>query len=131
MKSVSGEEEIVKALKKFSKEVQTKAIVFGTREAAKKIRDDARVYAPLETGNLRENIRALKTPKKITRMLFGTEAVSYTVGVTKLAWYGVFLEYGTKHMSPDPFIYPAVVKNYDNIISILKKNIKVFLDKKV
>ena len=123
MSDIIGTKELIKQLSKLQDDIQNKAIVTATRESAKQLRDKAIMYAPIETGTLRDNIKALKMPKRLTRRLFGNDAVAYVVGVTKIAWYGVFAEIGTKYHAPDPFMYPAAKATEPYIIKDMKENL--------
>ncbi len=54
----------------------------------------------VQTGNLRSSI--------VTSRLPGTDI--FVVGPTRIAFYGKFLEFGTRSMSPRPFMRPALAK---------------------
>lgn len=67
-------------------------------QAADKMVSDARSFAPVRTGFLRDNISI-------------TNQNSYAIQVSSVAYYSVFVEFGTVHMQPEPFFLPAVMQN--------------------
>jgi HK97 gp10 family phage protein len=62
------------------------------------IENEAKILAPVKTGNLRRSIHHLTVDKS-------EQAVSVQVGPT--AFYAKFLEFGTRHMKARPFMRPA------------------------
>jgi HK97 gp10 family phage protein len=62
-------------------------------EWSRKVADDMRSLAPVDTGALRDSIDETSN---------GVE-----VGVD----YGVYVEYGTAHNAPQPFTVPAISRN--------------------
>ena|SRR5215217_7511059 len=76
------------------------------RALAAKIRDDARLLAPVETGALRRGIVVVNVYDRATR------SVVYRVGWRmKDAWYGGLVEMGTEDTPPQPHLRPAAWKN--------------------
>lgn len=67
-------------------------------QAADKMVSDAKSFAPVRTGFLRDNIQI-------------TNQNSYAIQVSSLAYYSIFVEMGTSHMEPEPFFLPAVMQN--------------------
>ena len=61
--------------------------------AARTVRDDVRSYAPVETGRLRDSIRA--------------EAAGESAKVTTDCPYAACVEFGTSDAAPQPFMTPA------------------------
>lgn len=51
--------------------------------------------APVDTGNLKNSIQAVKLNSQAWRVIVGAE-------------YGAYVEYGTVHTGPQPFFMPAV-----------------------
>lgn len=66
------------------------------RAIAEAVAEEARRLAPVRTGELRDGIHAAEAPD-------GADVVSE-------APHSVFVEYGTMHMSPQPFLRPAVYR---------------------
>lgn len=67
-------------------------------QAADRMVSDARSFAPVRTGFLRDNISI-------------TNQNAYAIQVSSLAYYSVFVEFGTRFMQPEPFFLPAVMQN--------------------
>ena len=63
--------------------------------AAHQIEAGAKTRAPVDTGNLRNSISADQI-----------DALSWAVTVGAL--YGAYVEFGTRHQAPRPFLIPAV-----------------------
>ena len=74
-------------------------------EAGEQIAEEARMLAPVRTGNLKKSIKAELVADPVT----GYEA---RVGFTKAAYYGTFVELGTEEHPPQPFLRPAA-EQYD------------------
>lgn len=63
-------------------------------KAALDIEADAKQFAPVDTGALRNSIKAEQLA-----------ALSWIVAVG--VEYGVYQEFGTRHMAPQPYLVPA------------------------
>ena len=92
----SLERSVEKAIKAAEKELQLTAL---------EIERDAKLKAPVDTGMLRASITSTGS---------GSE---YEIG-TNLE-YAPFVEYGTRYMAAQPFLFPAFEKG----VKDLKKNI--------
>lgn len=92
----SLERSVEKAIKAAEKELQLTAL---------EIERDAKLNAPVDTGMLRASITSTGS---------GSE---YEIG-TNLE-YAPFVEYGTRYMAAQPFLFPAFEKG----VKDLKKNI--------
>ena len=64
-------------------------------KAALDIERGAKTRAPVDTGNLKNSIS----------VTLGDAGLAAEIGPT--ARYGIYLEYGTRHMSPRPYMGPA------------------------
>ncbi len=73
-----------------------------TRRVAAQIRNEARALAPRRTGALRKSITVKSAYDKRSR------TASYRVVVGE--FYGRFVELGTEHQPPRPFLRPAADK---------------------
>lgn len=72
----------------------------------------AKVYCPVDTGRLRNSIST-----RFTESGLGAEISPHTD-------YAVFVEFGTRFMRPQPYMYPAAVTNYPPFISALNWALK-------
>lgn len=88
------------------------------KKYTEKIKEDAILNAPRDTGNLKQNIKS----KKIKD--------GFEVYVDKKAYYGYFIHQGhwtngvfgsKKKIPPNKFLYNAFTKHYNNIIKEIKK----------
>lgn len=65
-------------------------------QKAQAIANEAKVRAPVDTGNLRQNILAVQV-----------DPLHWRTGVTNNAAYAIYVEFGTRHMAAQPFLRPA------------------------
>ena len=130
---VEGLGELMNALKAYPQNLRRKACDPALKEITRRIRDDARAHAPKDTGELAKHIidasSRSPSPAIIKRAIFvrkirKVSRKSYermklkgkrvylagysSTGRAKIsAFYGHFVEYGTKKMSAKPFMRPA------------------------
>lgn len=78
--------------------------------AAENIREEAKSFAPVKTGKLRESI---KTEKKDNYISVGSDVP-----------YAFFVEYGTSRAVPAPFFQPATVMGAETLRENLKDRLK-------
>jgi len=64
-------------------------------KAALDIEAHAKALAPVDTGLLRNSIQAIQVSQLHWRVVVSAE-------------YGVYVEFGTRHMAAQPFLLPAV-----------------------
>lgn len=84
------------------------------KEAAERVAQDARQRAPVQTGALRDSIRAERT-----------DAAQYTViAGDKDAFYAPFVEFGTSRTAPRPFMVPAAEANRDTARRLVRDALK-------
>ena len=74
--------------------------------AAREVRDDARSFAPVETGRLRGSIRA--------------EAEGETARVTTACPYAAAVEFGTSDAAAQPFLQPAAAGRKADFVREMK-----------
>ena len=94
---VKGHDELVKELRKASKEIQDEARNI-LNSQAKVVRDHIKSRCPVDSGMLKKSIKA-----KLARK---TLLASVQMGGGK-AYYAPFVEFGTKNMSARAFFYPT------------------------
>lgn len=109
--SLTGSKELDAALKAFTPAVQKQILRKATRAVSKPVMQQARAWAPHDTGALEKSIkvRALKRSRR-NKDIVGTRVV--TSGGDSLfqgdQYYGGFQEFGTKYMEANPFMQPAM-----------------------
>lgn len=119
---IKGAREMELVLRKLPDYVAKKTLTAALRKAAEPILDEARNLAPVgdeSKGRVRlrtskrgkvtiANYGKLKLSLKIVTVPAKLTAHSATVAVTVgKAFWGMFLEFGTRFMSPRPFMRPA------------------------
>jgi len=116
--------EVQQVISKLPDVMKEKVVVGATRAAASTIAKEAKARVPVKTGLLKRSIgigkaKKSNTPDDVVRyfvlpktkvnftkkVLVGTAAAKMKVKAT--AFYGHFLEHGTKKMSARPFLVPA------------------------
>lgn len=80
-----------------------------TRLVGAKVKRDAQILAPVDTGFLRSSI-SVRTTRRVN---------DSTAEVTASANYAAFVEFGTSRMSPQPFMIPAFERNKQPFIDAL------------
>jgi HK97 gp10 family phage protein len=124
--------DIVKALDDMPEKLQNQVLNFSTRKGAVVVQDNAKTFAPVDTGALRDGIKVKKLPKRKTPK----NQVVYQVGLLPHVFYGMFVEFGTKFQSANPFMTPAserveevldavkryTVQKFDNVMKKINKN---------
>lgn len=81
------------------------------RAGASRITRDAKILAPVDTGNLRASIGADITGDG------RNSAITAEIGPT--ADYGAYVELGTSRQAPQPYLFPAFDNNVDGITRAL------------
>ena len=89
-------------------------------EIAEKIRDDAKDFVPVDTGALQKSIRVEKKKKLEVLIIAGGGGVINPKTGREVDYAG-YVEFGTSRMSPQPYMQPALEKNRDTIIQIIKR----------
>ena len=84
------------------------------REAANLIKDEAKLRCPVDTGALRDSIRVVPRRGTPTRVVMNVVAgAPFSASKTekygiKAPFYAMFVERGTVHAPPHPFMRPAI-----------------------
>lgn len=87
-----------------------KLVEQGLRKAALRVEGSAKELTPVDTGNLRASIKV--TPKKL----------SASVGTN--VEYAGYVELGTANQPPQPYLYPALMQNKEQILKDIANAIK-------
>lgn len=83
-------------------------------ETALLIETDAKLLSPVDTGLNRAEIHSEITPNRLSAAVYAGTS------------YAVFLEFGTRYMRAQPFLFPAYEKNRAAFVARLKANLKLF-----
>ena len=89
-------------------------------EIAEKIRDDAKDFVPVDTGALQKSIRVEKKKKLEVLIIAGGGGVINPKTGREVDYAG-YVEFGTSRVNPQPYMQPALEKNRDTIIQIIKR----------
>jgi len=119
---------LMKALGKLPKNIQNNVMVGATRAGAIIVRDDARGIVHKKSHNLEKSIAVIKMKSHGTVTQF---AISPSRGGAHDGWYGRFVELGTSHSQPFPFIRPAIERNVANVLGAVKEYMETRLDQEV
>lgn len=106
--NIEGIDELTRNLSKYSKETE-KNIEKGLAAGIQKIVGQAKAAAPVDTGSLRDSIYGEAKGKR-------AEAVSP-------AEYSIYQEFGTRYMTANPYMIPAMKSKKDEVIDDVRKAI--------
>lgn len=87
------------------------------RKTALDIERDAKIIAPVDTGNLRNSIS--------TQIVDSRDAIEAVIGPT--AEYGIYVEAGTSSMGPQPYMGPAFDRNVSALETALSSLLRGLL----
>lgn len=110
---VVGLKELDRALTELAWSGARRALRKGMRKGANVVRDEIRAKARVRTGNLKRNIRTRERSEEGGDMRFAVE-------VTRKAFYGRFLEYGTSKMEAKPFMRPAAEEKTEAAVTAMR-----------
>lgn len=102
MALIQGLDQLERKLREIELSVQRKALRDGVKEGAVLIAEEASRRAPVLTGELQENIIVSMRDSESD-----AKTVAARIGPSKRVFYGVFDEFGTAHMTSQPFLIPA------------------------
>jgi len=120
---IEGVDELKRQLKRLDTKVRTSIVRSGLREGAKVVKQAAEDKAPVDSGFLRDHIK-IKTKKR-------GDNITAIVGFAGDAYYGRFIELGTKHMAAKPFLRPAIDENQRKIVDAAKLRMKKRIDTEI
>lgn len=81
------------------------------RRTAFAIEGTAKAAAPVDTGHLKNSIS--------TDITGGASATSIAAEVGPTAEYGIYVELGTRNMSPQPYLGPAFDRHVDGFTRVM------------
>lgn len=102
---MTGLRELGAALKELDSRVQKRIARSATSAGARVIANEAKRLVPVDTGNLKKNIRTANL--KPNQPGIQETAVGVRVKGKESPFYWTFLEFGTAKMAPKPFLRPA------------------------
>lgn len=122
---VEGLKQALDSMKRIPVALQNPVLSAAVEKGAEVVRDDASQRAPRgPTGELQD--RMALVPMK------GTAArAAVRVGPSARAFYGEFLEKGTKHIAAKPFLRPALDSKRRQVINIVKAELAGALSREV
>lgn len=141
---LTGEREIVRALRNLSRGQQNKAFRKSFRTAAKHIRDRAAAKAPRDTGRLARSLkvragRRSREGPSITIISEGANTTSKGAPKRSRAkrlgqfrgetYYGGFVEYGTSRQAAQPFLRPAFDETLAATESTVRRELAAEIDR--
>ena len=120
---LTGDKALNRKLKKLTGKDAKAVVRKATRPALKPVLQEARADAPVKTGQLKKNIKIRALPR--SRSSLGSRVTS---GLGKNAnsgdaFYGAFLEYGTKRIEAKRFMKGAAEKKRSQVLNIYKKEV--------
>lgn len=137
---IKGLKELDDFLKSLPEKLQRKALMQATAAGARVLRDSARGRIPVRVnppGPMKVYKKAsrarlpgyLKAALGIWRIKKGTTStVTYGIGARGYAFYGKFLEFGTKYITARPFLRPALDSAHlwaiEAVASVLRQKIE-------
>jgi len=110
---IKGLAELDRALQELAWPAARRALRKGMRKGANVVRDEARAKARVKTGNLKRKIRTRERREENGDLRFAVE-------VTRSAFYGRFLEYGTSKMAAKPFLRPAAEAKTEEAVTAMR-----------
>ena len=99
---IQGLDQLERKLRELELSVQRKALRDGVRLGAELIAEEASRLAPVDTGELQERIVVSMRDSESD-----AKTVVARIGPARRVFYGIFDEYGTAHMTAQPFLGPA------------------------
>lgn len=129
---VHGLEELERALMQLPEEVSGKALQTAVNAAGRLIKQETQDRAPVGTvshwiGRKSKNKRAepgnLRKYIRMQRLRNSKFSAAVAITWSGNAFYGKFLEFGTRYMKAQPFIRPAFDARSNDAVELLKKRL--------
>lgn len=119
---ITGLREVNAKLRSLADDVRRKVLIQGTAAGAKVIKEEAGRRAPQRTGNLSRNLGTWVSSKN------NGEIAEARVKPKKKAYYGRFVELGTRKMRARPFLRPALDASGQAAVDRLAEKLKERVD---
>lgn len=124
---VEGLKALGAKLNDMGEEMTTKIARGATAAAAGVVKKSAQAKAPKRTGNLAKNIITKRLGKSQTALtsehivtIRRKRTKKQKEAGTESAYYGMFVEFGSIHNTPNPFLRPAFDENVSKAIETMK-----------
>lgn len=117
---LEGFDELERKLARLDDAVKGHALLQAVEAGADVLEPDMRARAARRTGQLAASIETKSRIVKPTRAETST-------GPSKKAWYGKFIELGTRKRPARPFMRPALFKNRQKIIAAIAAELRARL----
>jgi len=134
---IRGASEMEALLKKLPEKLSERAVLGALRESAKPVLEEARSRAPvgkqdkgrarvrltkggktrIDPGTLRDNLKIMTVPRGLS-----SHSASVVVTVGRAFW-GMFVEFGTRYIIPRPFLRPAFEARWRESLDRLGKDL--------
>ena len=116
-------------LKTLESKIEKKLTRQALRAGAKIIAKEAKLRAPVDTGELKSKIKvwALKRSRKKIGVLVGTSAKEYTGD----QFYASFLEWGTSKMPAKPWLGPAAEAKGPEAAAVVGKTLADGIEREI
>lgn len=136
---VEGFKELAEALRELPERVAKNTLRRAVSSGAAIIRNEARVLAPVDTGEMRKDIQIKR--ERDTKGIF---SASYSVfvrsgkksrlsgrarNIQKDSFYWRFVEFGTAKMNAHPFMRPAFQHKKDQALNQIKETLDAGIQK--
>ena len=112
-----GDEALMRKFNALEGKVQKKFARKSMRKAAKVIQKEAKARAPVESGDLKKNIKVKAAQRSRSRI--GVNVVVGEGWYTGEQFYGAFIELGTSKQPARPFMRPALEDKRDEARGVL------------
>lgn len=124
-----GVEKFYKQLDALEAAVQKKIVRKALKAGGKIIAKEAKIRAPVDTGELKSKIKvwALKRSRKRIGVLVGTSAKEYTGD----QFCGAFVEHGTSKMEPRPWLGPAIEAKRAEATAAVEREMAAGIDREI
>lgn len=121
---ITGVEAFKRDLQRLDLSKRQPALVKGILRAVEPTREEIGEEAPFRSGLLSRSIVAQEDKRSSD-----LNSIFVDIGPTSKAFYGFFQEFGTAHMTANPFQQPTIAKNLDEIQSRTVTMIQQEIDK--
>lgn len=126
--SIFGDEELQAKLAAMTLKVQRKIVRQALRKGGKRVRDEARRLAPVETGALKKSIK-VRAARNLRRGSFGIAVLTGTraeLGISPEAkyYYPAVVEFGGRGHDAQPYLRPAMDATRTEVLGLVKQAIR-------